>query len=74
MLGIELGREAATIVMLAAGDGYRRELPPVASRLYDRLRSRDAFYYVFLRLLIGWPESLTTWDILFLVPVLGLGR
>ena len=22
----------------------------------------DIFYYVFLRLLIGWPESLATWN------------
>jgi hypothetical protein len=34
----------------------------------------DIFYYVFLRLLVGWPESLFTWDILFLVPVPWVGR
>jgi hypothetical protein len=28
----------------------------------------DAFYYVFLRLTIGWPEGLLDWDILFLIP------
>ena len=33
----------------------------------------DIFYYVFLRLLIGWPESLATWDLLFLVPVPWIG-
>jgi hypothetical protein len=33
----------------------------------------DIFYYVFLRLLIGWPASLMTWDILFLVPVPWVG-
>ncbi|MBS3775099.1 MAG: hypothetical protein V5A51_02065 [Bacteroidales bacterium] len=29
----------------------------------------DIFYYIFLKLLLGWPASLMTWDILFLVPV-----
>ncbi|MBK6833902.1 MAG: hypothetical protein IPG89_06345 [Bacteroidetes bacterium] len=29
----------------------------------------DIFYYVFLYVLLQWPESLFTWDILFLVPV-----
>lgn len=33
----------------------------------------DIFYYVFLKLLIGWPESLMTWDILFLIPVSWVG-
>ena len=33
----------------------------------------DIFYYVFLRLLIRWPQSLATWDILFLVPVPWVG-
>jgi hypothetical protein len=29
----------------------------------------DIFYYVFLKALIGWPESFMIWDILFLIPV-----
>lgn len=29
----------------------------------------DIFYYVFLKLVLGWPESLLTWDVLFLIPV-----
>lgn len=29
----------------------------------------DIFYYVFLKMLLGWPASLLTWDILFLIPV-----
>ncbi len=33
----------------------------------------DIFYYVFLKLLLGWPESLLTWDILFLLPVPWVG-
>ena len=33
----------------------------------------DIFYYVFLKLLLGWPASLWTWDILFLLPVPWVG-
>ena len=29
----------------------------------------DIFYYVFLRLISGWPRSLFDWDILFLLPL-----
>ena len=33
----------------------------------------DIFYYIFLKLLINWPESLFTMDILFLLPVTWIG-
>lgn len=33
----------------------------------------DIFYYVFLKVLIDWPESLFTWDILFLIPTTWTG-
>ena len=29
----------------------------------------DLTYYLFLKLLIGWPASVWTWDVLFLIPV-----
>jgi hypothetical protein len=29
----------------------------------------DIFYYVFLKVLTGWPHSLMDWDILFLLPL-----
>lgn len=33
----------------------------------------DIFYYVFLKALINWPESLMTMDVLFLLPVTWIG-
>jgi len=33
----------------------------------------DIFYYVFLWLLIGWPESMMTYDVLFLLPSTWIG-
>jgi hypothetical protein len=33
----------------------------------------DIFYYVFLKLLLNWPQSWLTWDILFLIPTTWVG-
>jgi len=73
-LGIEVAREAATLVMLitvaaiAAGTAWE-------GLLYFALMFGvwDIFYYVWLFVFIGWPPSLFTWDILFLIPVPWLG-
>lgn len=66
----ELGREAATIIMLA-GIGIIAGKNPTqrfAWFLYS-FAIWDIFYYVFLKVLLNWPESLLTWDILFLIPL-----
>lgn len=67
---IEQVREAATIVMLlavavlAGGDSWARFLFfCLAFGIWD------LFYYAWLRILIGWPPSLLTSDVLFLIPV-----
>ena len=68
--GIELAREFATLVMLGS----------VGWLAGATLRSRfgfflagfgvwDLFYYVFLRVMCGWPASLWDWDVLFLIPL-----
>jgi hypothetical protein len=33
----------------------------------------DIFYYIFLKIILNWPESFFTWDILFMVPVTWVG-
>lgn len=33
----------------------------------------DIFYYIFLYITLGWPASLLTWDVLFLIPVMWTG-
>jgi hypothetical protein len=67
---VELWREAATLVMLAtlgalAGRTWRRRagFAALAFGVWD------VFYYVFLRLISGWPRTLLDWDILFLLPL-----
>jgi hypothetical protein len=29
----------------------------------------DILYYVFLAMIVGWPQSLLDWDVLFLIPL-----
>jgi len=70
LVKIECCREAATIAMLAG----------IAWLAGQNLKARgvaflwtfafwDFFYYVWLRLTIGWPSSLLSSDVLFLIPV-----
>jgi hypothetical protein len=67
---VELWREAATLVMIAtlgalAGRTWRRRAGYAALAF----GVWDIFYYVFLRLITGWPRTLLDWDILFLLPL-----
>ena len=74
MAAIEIGREAATLVMLlgiAMLAGTTRRERFLAFCISFGIW--DIFYYVWLRLLLGWPPSLLTWDILFLIPVPWIG-
>ena len=69
-LAIELGREAATLVMLAAvGLLLARSFRQGFAAFLIAFGVWDLFYYVFLKLLIGWPDSVLAWDLLFLLPV-----
>jgi hypothetical protein len=66
----ELIREAATLLMLLAvgilaGKNGRTRLGFAAAAF----GAWDLLYYVFLRLMTGWPGSLFDWDILFLLPL-----
>ncbi len=70
----ELLREAATLVMLlTVGILSGRTGTQRFSFAVYSFAVWDIFYYVFLWLLLGWPESLFTWDILFLIPVPWVG-
>jgi hypothetical protein len=67
---VELVREGATLVMiltvgLLAGRTWRSRAAcsAVAFGIWDIL------YYVFLKMICGWPHSLFDWDILFLLPL-----
>jgi hypothetical protein len=71
---VELLREAATIIMLACmGVIAGKSTAQRFSFFLYCFAVWDIFYYVFLKLFLGWPESLLTFDILFLIPVLWVG-
>jgi hypothetical protein len=69
LIATEQGREAATIVMLLALGWLvgRSPLAKLGTFLYA-FGVWDIFYYVSLKVLIGWPASLQTRDCLFLIP------
>ena len=66
---IEAGRELATLVMLWAigwlsGSDWLSRLAWTAVAF----GTWDIAYYGWLDLFIGWPRTLGTWDLLFLIP------
>ena len=75
MLAItEISREAATIIMLVmVGILAGRTFIQRFAWFIFCFAVWDIFYYVFLKLLIGWPETLLDWDVLFLIPVTWTG-
>lgn len=74
MLWTELGRELATLFMLAAvGLVVARSFREWLAGFMIAFGVWDIFFYAFLKMLINWPQSLLTWDILFLLPVPWVG-
>jgi hypothetical protein len=71
---VEFLREAATVIMLLAiGILTGKNTSQKFGIFLFCFAIWDIFYYVFLKLLIGWPASLLDWDILFLIPVPWVG-
>ena len=69
ILLIEWVREFATIVMLVtvamlAGKKFFER----SAYFIFAFAVWDIFYYVFLKVILDWPASLFTWDVLFLIP------
>lgn len=71
---VEFFREVATVIMLL-GIGIIAGKTKLQRFAWFVLAFAiwDIFYYVFLYICLGWPQSLSTWDILFLVPVPWVG-
>ncbi len=70
LVSVEVVREGCTLLLLGAVAWI------AGRRLADRIGAFlfafgvwDLVYYGVLKLVLGWPGSLTTWDILFLIPV-----
>ncbi len=71
---VEILREAATIIMLVCV-GYFAGKTKLQRFAFFNIAFAvwDLCYYLFLYIFLGWPESLFTWDILFLIPVPWVG-
>ncbi len=70
----ELGRELATLLTLSAvALAIARNFRQWLAGFMIAFGVWDVFYYLFLRLLLGWPQSLLTWDVLFLLPTVWAG-
>ncbi len=67
---IEVGREAATIIMLwAITRMYSKKFKEQFALFLYSFGVWDIFYYIWLKAFIGWPAGMLEWDILFLIPL-----
>lgn len=65
----EIGREAATlVVILTSAWHFGRDRQARAGYFLLIFGIWDIFYYVWLKVLLGWPASIMDWDVLFLIP------
>jgi hypothetical protein len=70
----EIGREAATLVMLAAmALAVSHNARGWSAAFAIAFGVWDIVFYACLKILLGWPESFFTWDILFLIPAPWVG-
>jgi hypothetical protein len=70
----ELGREAATILMLFAyAKSVGRNGRETMAYFTYNFGIWDIWYYLWLKILIDWPVTLLDWDILFLIPLPWIG-
>ena len=74
LLYTELVREGATLLMLGAvALAVARNFRQWFAGFMIAFGIWDIFFYVFLKVLLDWPESVETWDLLFLLPVPWVG-
>ena len=70
LAAVELGREAATLVMiLAVGLAAGRSVQARLGFAGVAFGTWDIVYYGWLRIMLGWPDSLLASDLLFLIPL-----
>lgn len=71
---VEVAREVATILMLvgvalATSSTWKQKI----GAFFITFSLWDLFYYVFLKVLSGWPTSLFSQDVYFLIPIPWIG-
>jgi len=74
MLKVEIVREICTIIMLASiGWILGKTKGERFSFFIFVFGVWDIFYYVALKLFLDWPQSISEWDVLFLIPITWIG-
>ena len=74
LVRIEFVREIATVIMLAAvSQAAGKNRIQKFCFFIIAFGIWDIFYYVWLYVMVGWPDSLMTWDLLFYVPLPWVG-
>ena len=70
LVQVEIVREACTMFVLAAvaWAASRRVRDAIGAFLLT-FGIWDLVYYAVLHLILGWPDALTAWDVLFLIPL-----
>ena len=69
LLSVEMAREACTMILLVAvGWLAGRRAADRSGAFLLAFGIWDIAYYAVLRILSGWPDSISAWDILFLIP------
>ena len=71
---VEILRELSTLIIIfsiamLAGNNLKQRV----AWFFYIFAVWDIGYYLFLKILLNWPESLMTWDILFLIPTTWTG-
>lgn len=71
---VEIVRELATLIIILsiamlAGNNLKQRV----AWFFYIFAVWDIGYYVFLKVILNWPEGLMTWDILFLIPTTWTG-
>jgi hypothetical protein len=74
LVRIEFFREIATLIVLCV-TGLLAGKKGIQKLCFSMIAFGiwDIFYYIWLYVMVGWPESLTTWDLLFYVPLPWVG-
>ena len=74
LITIEIIRELCTLLMLGSISWLSgKTLLQRLSVFLFTFGVWDIIYYIGLKLFLGWPESVLTWDILFLIPITWIG-
>lgn len=74
LLNVERIREAATLVMLVSVAVIAaRKIKDQVAYFFLTFGVWDIFYYLFLRLTIGWPAKLSDLDVFFILPTPWVG-